>query len=78
MQSFRGGPDHRQDAGPYRLGQVGPGSRGSANIPPLPPRSFLGVKKRGNENPREGDPGGFKAKVKNFPRSRTLHRGLLT
>ncbi len=33
------------------LGQLGPGSRGSANIPPLPFRGFLGVKKRGNEPP---------------------------
>ncbi len=33
------------------LGQLGPGSRGSANIPPLPFRGFLGVKKRGNETP---------------------------
>jgi len=36
---------------------------------------FFAVRKRGNENPREGNPGGFKAKVKNLPRSRTLHRG---
>ena len=39
------------------------------------PKNWGRGKKRGNENPREGDPGGFKAKVKNLPRSRTLHRG---
>ena len=29
----------------------------AAGSAPLPPRGFLGVKKRGNENPREVDPG---------------------
>ena len=37
------GLDHRHDAGFQGLGQVGPGSRDGANMPPLPPRGFLGV-----------------------------------
>jgi len=37
MHSFRSGLDHPDDSRSHGLGQLGPGSRDVANIPPLPP-----------------------------------------